>query len=168
MKLCDWLLKCCLQLSNLGGDDWFIRPQQQQEALAAAEAAAAAWQQHSRRGSSSSSGLSSSSNGGGGSSSSSSIQSAISGALLPYTDEDRIEALSTLDADTLWFLTELEANNYSEDVLLKWSLHPVISQKIMQGNWFDESEMSNTIRKLYQQAQVPGFMAGLNFEVRQQ
>lgn len=143
-----------LQYSNLGGDDWFLKPQQQEQALAAAQAAAAAWQQAAAKQDSSSG-------------SSGSIQSAISGALLPYIDEDRIDALATLDAATLWFLTELEANNYSEDVLLKWSLHPEVSQKLMQGNWFDDSGMSDSIKKLYQQAQMPGFMAGLNFDLQQ-
>jgi hypothetical protein len=91
-----------------------------------------------------------------------SVMSTISQALLPFIDEERIEALAVLDADTLWFLAELEASNHSEDVLLKWSLHPDIGRRLTGGQWLAELEMSEPLRKLYNQAKIPGFMSALN------
>ena len=132
------------QMSHLDGDDWFLRPAQRETALAAAEAAAAKAS----------------------SSSSSSISSALSAALLPFVDEERRQSLAALDADTLWFLAELEASGYSGDVLLKWSLHPGVGPKLTTGRWLDGLSLPQQLRELYEQAAVPGFMATLDFDGR--
>jgi hypothetical protein len=88
-----------VQLSNLGGDDWFVKAELQDQAFAAAQAAAEAYaaMEASRTHPSSSSS----------SSSSSSAASAVSAALLPYVDEMRIAALAAVEPDTLWFMSEL-------------------------------------------------------------
>jgi hypothetical protein len=60
------------------------------------------------------------------------------------------------------------ANDFDEDVLLKWSLHPTVGQRLMSGNWLNELALPEELKALYAQAQVPEFMAALNFDVQQQ
>jgi hypothetical protein len=85
-----------LQLSNLGGDDWFVKAELQEQAYAAAQAAADTYAAMEAGGTIPSS-----------SGSSSSAASAVSAALLPYVDEMRIAALAAVEPDTLWFMSEL-------------------------------------------------------------
>uniref|UniRef100_A0A383WJV9 Uncharacterized protein n=1 Tax=Tetradesmus obliquus TaxID=3088 RepID=A0A383WJV9_TETOB len=145
-----------LWLSNLGGDDWFVKPELQGQAYAAAQAAAEAFAMQEAGASSSSS------------SSSSSAAAAVSAALLPYVDEQRIAALAAVEPDTLWFMAELAAADFDEDVLLKWSLHPTVGQRLMSGAWLSELALPEELKALYAQAQVPEFMAALNFDIQQQ
>ncbi|KAF6261332.1 hypothetical protein COO60DRAFT_794085 [Scenedesmus sp. NREL 46B-D3] len=143
-----------LWLSNLGGDDWFVKPELQDQAYTAAQAAAEAHAMLEA--------------GTLPRSSSSSTASAVSTALLPFVDESRIEALAAVEPDTLWFMAELAANDFDEDVLLKWSLHPTVGQRMTSGNWLNEVALPQQLKELYAQAQVPDFMSALNFDIQQQ
>jgi hypothetical protein len=81
-----------VQLSNLGGDDWFVKPGLQDQAFAAAQAAAEAYAMLETDSAPSSS---------------SNAASAVSAAMLPFVDESRIAALAAVEPDTLWFMAEL-------------------------------------------------------------
>ncbi|GLC36284.1 hypothetical protein PLESTM_000427200 [Pleodorina starrii] len=52
----------------------------------------------------------------------------------PRVDWTRVEAVAALDADSLAFLTELEATQYSEETFMKWYLHPVMGPRIRSGS----------------------------------
>jgi hypothetical protein len=93
-------------LSNLGGDDWFIKPGLQEQAFAAAQAAAEAFaQQQADSGPSSSS-----------------AAAAVSAALLPFVDDGRIAALTAVEPDTLWFMAELVSDIILHGYLLVISI----------------------------------------------
>jgi hypothetical protein len=60
------------------------------------------------------------------------------------------------------------ANDFDEEVLLKWSLHPTVGPRMMSGNWLNELALPQELKELYAAAQVPDFMAALNFDIQQQ
>jgi hypothetical protein len=60
------------------------------------------------------------------------------------------------------------ANDFNEDVLLKWSLHPTVGPRMMSGSWVNELVLPDELKALYAQAQAPEFMAALNFDIQQQ
>ncbi|KAG2494250.1 hypothetical protein HYH03_007605 [Edaphochlamys debaryana] len=62
-------------------------------------------------------------------------EASTSPALL--VDWPRVEAVAALDVDTLSFLTELEATQYSEDTFMKYYFHPVIGPRIRSGALLD-------------------------------
>jgi hypothetical protein len=60
------------------------------------------------------------------------------------------------------------ANDFDEDVLLKWSLHPTVGPRMMSGDWLNELALPQELKELYAAAQAPDFMAAMNFDIQQQ
>ena len=50
-------------------------------------------------------------------------------------DEDRIEALAAADPLELRFLGELLGSGFSEEAIVKWSMHPTLGPKLRSGEW---------------------------------
>ena len=44
---------------------------------------------------------------------------------------------------------------HSEDVFIKWSLHPTVGPKLMSGEWYQEQQLPAMLQTLYKEAQVP-------------
>eukprot|EP00877_Chromochloris_zofingiensis_P000536 jgi/Chrzof1/10483/Cz05g00080.t1 len=129
------------QMAGLDGDDWFVRREDKVAALEAAQRATVA------------------------SAFSGSNPESTSGAVLkPFVDHERIQWLSTLDADVLRFLTDLEQHRYSQDILIKWSLHPIVGPKLMSGKWMEDNQLPDVLQQLYRHAQLPWEGVDFNFQ----
>ncbi len=64
--------------------------------------------------------------------------------------------LSSLDSNLLHFMAELEGTQYSQDTLIKWSLHPKVGPKLMTGEWVRERQLPEALQLLYKLAMQPG------------
>ena len=67
-----------------------------------------------------------------------------------------------MDADNLRFLADLERGAHSEDVLIKWSMHPVVGPRLIEeGGLVGAAALPEMMRELYRQAQEP--LEGFDF-----
>lgn len=67
----------------------------------------------------------------------------------------------------LRFLGELMRSGYSEEMIVKWSLHPEIGPKIRSGEWFAPQQLMDTltpeaVREAWREAQE-GEMEGVDY-----
>ena len=53
-------------------------------------------------------------------------------------DEERITSLASADATEMAFLSELMTEKFSEEVLIKWLMHPSMGPKLRSGEWFPQ------------------------------
>ncbi|KAG1665836.1 hypothetical protein FOA52_005871 [Chlamydomonas sp. UWO 241] len=70
---------------------------------------------------------------------------------------ERIEALAAVDPLQLRFLSELLSSGYSEDAILKWSLHPVIGPLLRSGDWLAARDgLPSIVQEAMDEAQGSG------------
>ena len=82
-------------------------------------------------------------------------------------DEERIEALSAADPIQLRFLGELLGSGYSEAVIVKWSMHPVLGPKLRSGEWLpSEAEgLPDIVKQAMAEARTGRPVMGFDYQL---